>query len=135
TEGPVLIVAGAGAGKTKTITHRILHLIASGVSPDRILAITFTNKAAREMRERVRNLLSSDPAFSHLRKNMPFMSTFHSLGVQIIKENAELLKLPRHFNIFDTADSKKALKESLVSIGVDPKEHLDKIRHIISNEK
>lgn len=135
TDGPVLIVAGAGAGKTKTITHRIIHLIVSGVPAHNILAITFTNKAAREMRDRVRDMLENNPDFTHLRKNMPFMSTFHSLGVQIIKENAEILKLPRHFNIFDTSDSKKVLKEALIHIGVDPKEHLDKIRHLISNEK
>lgn len=135
TEGPVLIVAGAGAGKTKTITHRILHLIANGVSPERILAITFTNKAAREMRERVHHLLDNDKDLRHLRRTSPFISTFHSLGVQVIKENAELLGLPRHFSIFDTADSKKTLKDALIYIGVDPKEHLDKVRHIISHEK
>lgn len=135
TEGPVLIVAGAGAGKTKTLTHRILHLIATGVSPERILAITFTNKAAKEMRERVMTLLSNDPELSHLRRNPPFISTFHSLGVQIIKENAELLKLPRHFSIFDTSDTKKILKDAINKVGLDPKEHLDKIRHIISGEK
>lgn len=135
TDGPVLIVAGAGAGKTKTITHRILHLIINGVSPDRILAITFTNKAAKEMRDRVRILLENDPSLLHMRRFMPFVSTFHSLGVQVIKENAELLKLPRHFSIFDTADSKKVMKEAIVSLGLDPKEHLDKIQHIISKEK
>lgn len=135
TDGPVLIVAGAGAGKTKTLTHRILHLIASGVSPERILAITFTNKAAKEMRERVMGLLSNDPELSHLRRNPPFISTFHSLGVQLIKENAELLKLPRHFSIFDTSDTKKILKDAITKVGLDPKEHLDKIRHIISGEK
>lgn len=135
TEGPVLIVAGAGAGKTKTITHRILHLILNGVAPQRILAITFTNKAAKEMRERVRNLLEENPGTAHLRKTMPSMSTFHALGVQILKENAEVLGIHRHFSIFDTADSKKALKEALSSLGIDPKEHLDKVRHIISAEK
>jgi len=133
-EGPVLIVAGAGAGKTKTITHRILHLIENGVAPDRILAITFTNKAAREMRERVMSLLNYSPKGKSFGR-IPFVSTFHSLGVQIIKENADLLQLPRHFTIFDTTDSKKALKDALVSKNIDPKEHLDKIRYIISNEK
>lgn len=128
TDGPVLIVAGAGAGKTKTLTHRVLHLIEKGIAPERILAITFTNKAAKEMRERVIGLLQG-------RGGLPFVSTFHSLGVQIIKENAELLKLPRHFSIFDSSDSKKALKEALLYHNLDPKEHLDKIRHIISNEK
>ncbi len=135
TEGPVLIVAGAGAGKTKTLTHRILHLIASGISPQNILAITFTNKAAKEMRDRVRTLLENDPGFSHLRKTPPFISTFHSLGVQVIKENAEILNLGKNFIIFDTQDSKKALKDALISIGIDPKEHLEKVRHIISQEK
>ncbi len=128
TEGPVLIVAGAGAGKTKTMTHRILHLIHTGVPAERILAITFTNKAAKEMRERVLLLLKGQ-------SYLPFVSTFHSLGVQIIKENFELLKLPRHFNIFDTADSKKAVKDALISLGVDPKENADKVRYIISHEK
>ncbi len=134
-DGPVLIVAGAGAGKTKTITHRILHLIASGVSPERILAITFTNKAAKEMRERVMHLLTETPEIGRMYGKMPFMSTFHSLGVQIIKENAEILDLPRHFTIFDTSDSKKVLKDALIYLGVDPKEHTDKLRHIISREK
>ncbi len=135
TEGPVLIVAGAGAGKTKTMTHRILHLIKTGVPGERILAITFTNKAAKEMRERVLDLLSKDPTLAHLRRRPPFISTFHSLGVQIIKENAEILKLPRHFSIFDTGDTKKTLKDVMTRIGLDPKEHLDKVRHIISGEK
>src|SRR3989338_4481502 len=81
TEGPLLIVAGAGAGKTKTITHRVLNLIKEGVPPQKILAVTFTNKAAKEMRERVLSLLGEEN-FS-----TPFVSTFHSLGVHIIKEN------------------------------------------------
>lgn len=137
TEGPVLIVAGAGAGKTKTITHRILHLIQSGVSPENILAITFTNKAAKEMRERVINLIKNQNSYltNFSFSNTPFISTFHALGVQIIKENATLLKLPRHFTIFDKSDSKKALKDALNYIGVDPKENLDKIQSIISSEK
>lgn len=135
TEGPVLIVAGAGAGKTKTLTHRILHLIVNGVRPENILAITFTNKAGKEMRERVIELIKKNSVTLGSQRTQPFVSTFHSLGVQIIKENAELLKLPRHFNIFDKADSKKAMKEALNTLGLDPKEHLDKVAHIISKEK
>ncbi len=152
TEGPVLIVAGAGAGKTKTLAHRILHLIKSGVRPESILAITFTNKAAREMRERVMGLLEKENSprrdlgdicltsgNSQGRSlgnfGVPFVSTFHSLGVLIIKENAQIFKLPRHFKIFDKADSKKAVKEAIVEIGLDPKEHLDKMQNIISAEK
>lgn len=135
TEGPVLIVAGAGAGKTKTITYRIFHLIKSGVYPENILAITFTNKAAKEMRERVLHLLETNSENTGIYKKTPFISTFHALGVRIIRENSEYLKIPRHFNIFDTADSKKSIKDAMVSIGVDPKEHLDKVRNIISAEK
>jgi len=140
-DGPVLIVAGAGAGKTKTLTHRILHLIVNGVAAEKILAITFTNKAAKEMRDRVLGLLRSDLRDSDSKGQtsgsgrIPFISTFHALGVQILKENAELLKLPRQFNIFDTADSKKAMKDAFISLGLDQKENLDKVRHIISKEK
>jgi DNA helicase-2/ATP-dependent DNA helicase PcrA len=133
TEGPVLIVAGAGAGKTKTITHRILHLMMGGVNSENILAITFTNKAAKEMRERVIDLVEKTPQL--VKRGVPFISTFHSLGVQILKENSDLLKLPRHFNIFDKADSKKALKDAILALGLDPKEHLEKVQHIISSEK
>lgn len=123
TEGPVLIIAGAGAGKTRVITHRILNLIKKGVAPHSILAITFTNKAAKEMRERVNALLSEDrslniPISFHER---PFVSTFHALGVHIIRENARLLGLTRHFTIFDRSDSRRAIKESMGSASIDPK--------------
>ena len=128
TDGPVMIVAGAGAGKTKTITYRILHLIKKGIFPHNILAITFTNKAAKEMRERVVHLLQNKSA-------APFMSTFHSLGVRIIRENSSLLGLPRHFTIYDTSDSKKTIKEAISYLGLEPKEHLEKIQSIISSEK
>ena len=131
--GPLLIVAGAGAGKTKTITHRIINLIKEGVSPDKILAVTFTNKAAKEMRERI---------FSEMKKNakgqstIPFISTFHSLGVQIIKENAKILGLTKYFTILDENDSKIIIKEILKGLGYDPKEHSPgKIRAILSIEK
>lgn len=135
-DGPVLIVAGAGAGKTKTITHRILHLIKQGVHPHNILAITFTNKAGKEMRERVEHLLTEDPLLRAQHHNaVPFVSTFHSLGVFIIKQWADRLGLPRHFGIFDKTDSKKALKKALESLNVEPKEHLDKVAGIISREK
>jgi len=148
TQGPVLIVAGAGAGKTKTITHRILHLIKEGVHPNEILAITFTNKAAKEMRERVYELLTGDrglnlpvsafpPASHHLQaSSFPFMSTFHSLGVHIIKENAEHVGVPRHFSIFDKADGKRAVKEAMERADVDPKQFdPGKIQNAISRQK
>jgi len=123
TEGPVLIVAGAGSGKTRVITHRILNLIKKGVAPHNILAITFTNKAAKEMRERVVHLIAEDKSLNIPISftERPFMSTFHALGVHIIKENAQLIGLTRHFTIYDRSDSRRAIKESMEKVGVDPK--------------
>jgi DNA helicase II / ATP-dependent DNA helicase PcrA len=123
TNGPVLIIAGAGAGKTKVITHRILNLIRKGIPPQSILAITFTNKAAKEMKERVSILLSEDTRLNLpiSINERPFISTFHALGVHIIRENAEFLGLNRHFTIFDRNDSRRAIKESMTQCSVDPK--------------
>lgn len=138
TEGPMLILAGAGAGKTKTITYRILHLIKKGVRPDRILAITFTNKAAKEMRERVFKLIEGDsglnmPISFHER---PFLSTFHSLGVHIIRENAQKFGLTKNFTIFDRSDSKRAIRSGIEEINLDPKQYEpNTILSIISREK
>ncbi|HEY9481297.1 MAG TPA: UvrD-helicase domain-containing protein [Candidatus Paceibacterota bacterium] len=137
-EGAVLILAGAGAGKTKTLTHRILELVRSGVAPAQILAITFTNKAAKEMRERVMHLLSNDPVLNRPISfdERPFISTFHSLGVHIIKENAQKLGLTRHFSIFDRSDSRRAVKGAVVELGLDPKQYDPSvILSIISKEK
>ncbi len=137
TDGPVLILAGAGAGKTKTITHRILHLIKSGVKPENILAITFTNKAAKEMRERVFKLIEgSDLNLPISFSERPFVSTFHSLGVHILKENAQRFGLTRYFSIFDRNDSRRAIKEAIVELGLDPKQYEPGvILSIISREK
>ncbi len=137
-DGPILIIAGAGAGKTKTIAHRILHLIKNGVHPENILAITFTNKAAKEMRERVEKIIASDktlniPLSYHYK---PFISTFHSLGVHIIKENSQLIGLIKNFSIMDRGDSSKLIKECLKSLDIDPKQfEPNKILNIISREK
>ena len=133
TEGPLLIVAGAGAGKTKTLTHRILHLIRKGVQPENILAITFTNKAAREMGERVEELLTnqgdkeeyspsekSEGNF-HRGRGTPFVSTFHSLGVHVLKRHGEEAGIPRHFTIQDRSDSLAAVKDAIRENGIDPK--------------
>lgn len=119
TDGPLLIIAGAGAGKTKTVTHRVFHLIRKGVAPENILGVTFTNKAAGEMRERVRKLIESDPGLRH--DAVPMLTTFHSLGVRIIKENAEQFGLTRRFAIYDRNDSVRAIKEALIAGGYDPK--------------
>ncbi len=137
TEGPLLILAGAGAGKTKTITHRIFHLVKNGTRPSQILAITFTNKAAKEMRERTIKLLESDPSIGRgVLDEKPFISTFHSLGVHILKENAHVFGFPRHFGIFDRGDSKRAIKDAMEIVGVDPKQYdPGTILSIISREK
>jgi len=135
TEGPVLVIAGAGTGKTKALTHRILQIIKNGVSPDNILAITFTNKAAAEMKERIWKLMMEEKLES-ITSEKPFISTFHAMGVHILKENAHILKIPRHFNIFDKSDSKKAIRDALVSLGLDPKRHdPGKLSSMISKEK
>jgi DNA helicase-2/ATP-dependent DNA helicase PcrA len=136
--GPLLIVAGAGAGKTKTLSHRILELVRSGIEPRKILAITFTNKAAAEMRERVRKLLdeSVDVNRPVHHDGTPFLSTFHSLGVHILRENARLLGLPARFTIFDRSDSKQAIKEAMRLAGFDPKQFdPGKVLGSISKEK
>ena len=137
-EGPVLILAGAGAGKTKTIAERIRHLVETGVAPSTILAITFTNKAAREMRERItqglRSNLSLDRPISTFEE--PFVSTFHSLGVHILREQSAKAGIRKHFTIFDRADSHKALKEALETVGLDPKTYDPaRLMSIISREK
>jgi len=137
-DGPILIIAGAGAGKTKTLAHRILHLIKEGVEPRNILAITFTNKAAKEMRERVDKIISSDKTLNLPMSYglKPFISTFHSLGVHIIKENSHLIGLTKNFTIMDRSDSSKLVKECLKSLDIDPKEfEPNKILNIISREK
>ncbi|MDE2188382.1 MAG: UvrD-helicase domain-containing protein [Patescibacteria group bacterium] len=118
--GPLLILAGAGAGKTKTIVHRILNLIKSGVAPHNILAITFTNKSAKEMRDRIGAMITSDHAINRpiSINERPFASTFHALGAHIIRENAALIGLNRHFVIYDRADSRKAVKDALEELGL-----------------
>jgi DNA helicase-2/ATP-dependent DNA helicase PcrA len=124
TEGPLLVLAGAGAGKTKTLTYRILRLIRQGVAPSEILAITFTNKAAKEMRERVAHLLGKDPAAGPwVRDGLPFVSTFHALGVFLIREEYAAVGVPKRFAIHDRAESKAAVKQAMVDLGLDPKAH------------
>lgn len=135
TEGPLLIIAGAGAGKTRVLTHRILHLITKGVAPEAVLAITFTNKAAKEMRERVRAMVSRDP-LARRSHTIPFISTFHALGVEILREQYAHFGLPRHFTILDKNDSLRAVKEAVTRASYDPKSFEPaKILGIISREK
>ncbi|MCX6757473.1 MAG: UvrD-helicase domain-containing protein [Candidatus Nomurabacteria bacterium] len=136
TDGPLLIVAGAGAGKTKTITHRIVNLIKTGIEPNKILAVTFTNKSAKEMRERILNEIEKNAKGNIEQNTIPFVSTFHSLGVYIIKENSRLLGVTRHFTILDEGDSLSIIKEALKENDLDPKQYEPKrMKGIISREK
>jgi DNA helicase II / ATP-dependent DNA helicase PcrA len=137
TEGPLLIFAGAGAGKTKTLTCRIMHLIKNGVEPKQILAITFTNKAAKEMRDRVLTAIDKERGLAGIFPGeKPFISTFHSLGVHILKENSREIGLIRNFSIFDKNDSLKTVKDIVRDMSLDPKQHEPgKILNTISREK
>jgi DNA helicase-2/ATP-dependent DNA helicase PcrA len=113
--GPLLIVAGAGAGKTKTITHRIAHLIASGVPASQILALSFTNKAAGEMRERAGKLLGLQLSGNYNAPHAPYMTTFHSLGVRMLREFGEKAGISPAFTIWDRDDSVRTIKRVLDS--------------------
>lgn len=119
TEGPLLIQAGAGSGKTKTLTHRTAYLIATNrAMPHSILAVTFTNKAAREMRERVGHLLGQS---SDNRGFMPYMGTFHSICVRILRLDGEHIGVPRSYVIFDEADRLAAIKRVSKQLSIDEK--------------
>lgn len=117
--GPLLILAGAGSGKTKTLTHRIANLIDHGIPEDRILAVTFTNKAAREMRERLWKLLSAPEADDFIptppRSFMPYMGTFHSIAVRILRQEADTLDLDPNFVIYDVTDQITLIKRIMKS--------------------
>ncbi len=121
TTGPLIIVAGAGTGKTRVLTRRMLHLITQGVAPESILAITFTNKAAGEMRERVGHLLSEHAGTDKPIYRTPFVGTFHSFGVSVLRDNAVALGLPARFSIFDRDDSISLIKRIQKDLGMDPK--------------
>jgi DNA helicase-2/ATP-dependent DNA helicase PcrA len=114
TEGPFSILAGAGSGKTKVLTTRIYHLIRQGTPAERILAVTFTNKAAREMRERLAGLLGDGA--------VPFVATFHGLGRELLQQYGRAIGVPRYFSVYDRDDSERAIKEALKAMDIDPKE-------------
>ena len=130
TEGPLLILAGAGTGKTRAITYRMANLVASGVSGDSILAVTFTNKAAEEMRNRVSNLLLR----SGVPPSPPWVSTFHSLCARLLRREAASAGLPRDFAIYDDDDQLAAVKLSMNKLRIDsedlaPRLVLSRISH------
>lgn len=132
-----MVLAGAGSGKTRVITHRIVHLIHQGVAPHNILAVTFTNKAAKEMRGRVEELTRKYfPSDRAVIDSLPTVTTFHSLGVRLLREFHDTLGLRRHFTIYDRSDSQKAVKQAIEKAGYNPKEFEPrKILSIISRAK
>jgi len=125
-EGPLLVLAGAGSGKTRIVTQRIAHLISLGIPSSEILAVTFTNKAAEEMRARVENLC----------KARVLTCTFHSLGVRILRESIEVMGYGSNFTVFDEEEVEKTLKECFESLGIrEDKQTLKNIRYAISTLK
>lgn len=115
TEGPVMVIAGAGSGKTRVLTYRIAHLINKGIDPFNILALTFTNKAAQEMKERIGKIVGFAEA-----RNL-WMGTFHSVFAKILRAEAEKIGYPRNFTIYDTQDSKNLIKTILKELQLDEK--------------
>lgn len=115
TEGPALIIAGAGSGKTRVLTYRIAHLLKQGARPSTILALTFTNKAAREMKERIASVVGENTA------RYLWMGTFHSVFARILRAEHETIGFPSNFTIFDSADSKSLIKTIIKSFQLDDK--------------
>jgi DNA helicase II / ATP-dependent DNA helicase PcrA len=114
-DGPIMVIAGAGSGKTRVLTYRIAHMIRQGIDPFNIMALTFTNKAAKEMTERIGSIVGNSEA-----KNIT-MGTFHSVFSRLLRFNADLLGYPTNFTIYDTADSKSLIKDILKELNLDDK--------------
>src|SRR5215213_1293930 len=115
--GPLMIIAGAGSGKTKVLTTRIIHLMANGADAFNILALTFTNKAAREMKERVEKILGNNEA-----RNL-YIGTFHSVFARILRTEAPKLGYPNNFTIYDTDDAKSVVKTVVNELNLDDKHY------------
>src|SRR5438045_3609734 len=116
-EGPLMIVAGAGSGKTKVLTTRIAHLMANGVDAFHILALTFTNKAAKEMKARVEKILGDNEA-----RNL-YIGTFHSVFARVLRIEAERIGYPHNFTIYDTDDAKAVVKTVIQELELDDKHY------------
>jgi DNA helicase-2/ATP-dependent DNA helicase PcrA len=133
-DGPLLVLAGAGSGKTRTITRRIAYLVACGIPAYNILAITFTNKAAGEMRDRVFSLLKT--AGGQFGRGGVTVATFHALCARLLREFASAANLPKSFSIFDTADQSKAIKQAIKDVNISPDNFQPaQVLHTISNAK
>ena len=115
TEGAVMVIAGAGSGKTRVLTYRIAHLINKGVDPFNILSLTFTNKAAQEMKERIGKIVG------YAESRNIWMGTFHSVFARILRTEAEKIGYPQNFTIYDTQDAKNLIKTILKEQGLDEK--------------
>lgn len=132
-DGPLLILAGAGAGKTRAIAFRVAYLASQGIDPESILAVTFTNKAAGEMKERIHKLL---PATHYPLPSTPFISTFHSLCAYMLRQNSRKIGATKNFAIFDKEDSLSLIKDAIKEAGFDPKQFQPgKIQTVISRYK
>ncbi len=129
--GPVLILAGAGTGKTRVITFRIAHMVERGLKPGNILAVTFTNKAAREMKERVTKLLPRAAKNDEGETDKPTISTFHSLCVRILRQHIEVLGYKRNFVIYDEAEQLGAIKKILSHISAKGEKTDPKVIHAL----
>src|SRR5437868_12088944 len=116
-EGPLMIIAGAGSGKTRVLTTRIAHLMANGVDAFNILALTFTNKAAKEMKERIEQILGNNEA-----RNL-YIGTFHSVFARILRSEAPRLGYPNSFTIYDTDDAKSVVKTVINELKLDDKRY------------
>ena len=119
-KGPCLVIAGAGSGKTRVLTYRIAHLIKNGVDPFSILALTFTNKAAKEMKERIENIVGTEA------RNL-WMGTFHSIFSRILRSDGYKIGYPSNFTIYDTQDSKNLIKTIVKELNIDPKLYKENI--------
>ena len=129
TDGPILVIAGAGSGKTKVLTTKIAYLVENGIPTDNILAITFTNKAAKEMKDRVINMLGSEGHEIRI-------STFHSFGVYLMQKHYNELGYQKNFTILDSDDSLTIIKRIMKDLNIDPKEYNPRaIRNAISSAK
>ncbi len=129
-EGPSLVIAGAGSGKTRVLTYKVVHLLRHGLSPDRILALTFTNKAAREMKNRIA------PLVGHHTASRLWMGTFHSIFLRMLRRHADRIGFKSGFTIYDAADTKSLIKLIIRELALDDKLYkASSIASTISNAK
>jgi DNA helicase-2/ATP-dependent DNA helicase PcrA len=130
TNGPVMIIAGAGSGKTRALTYRIAYMLEKGVDPFSVLALTFTNKAAKEMKGRIMELVGNEKG-----RNV-WMGTFHSIFARMLRVEGHLLGYPQNFTIYDSDDSKRLIKSIINELSLDAKTYSPSyVLHRISGAK